>query len=188
MTDNRYNGWTNYATWCVNLWLTNDQDMTEWAEEIAQQGIDSDQIDDRSDMIRMIADALESMVDEMLDATDIPTAGLLIDLLRASIGDVDWCEIAESMAGDIVLYSAGWNMPGFMPDASPIVTIDADTARSHIADAMREDAQTCEVDDNGETCNHLVNRADDLDTSKAEGNQAEYGCTVAGRHYFITTL
>lgn len=42
-TDTRYNGWTNRATWAVNLWLTNDEKMLSRAEGYARdaKGCDS---------------------------------------------------------------------------------------------------------------------------------------------------
>jgi hypothetical protein len=36
MTDETYNGWKNYPTWCVNLWLENDQGLYETTVEIVE--------------------------------------------------------------------------------------------------------------------------------------------------------
>ena len=34
MEEKRYNGWTNYETWAVNLWIDNDQgSYTYWREQ-----------------------------------------------------------------------------------------------------------------------------------------------------------
>jgi hypothetical protein len=35
MTD-RYNGWTNYETWCVNLWLSNDEGSSRYWNAAAE--------------------------------------------------------------------------------------------------------------------------------------------------------
>jgi len=39
--DKRYNGWTNYETWVVNLWLANEEpSYREWrgqAQECAEE-------------------------------------------------------------------------------------------------------------------------------------------------------
>jgi len=29
MTTKTYNNWTNYETWCVNLWLTNEEGTSQ---------------------------------------------------------------------------------------------------------------------------------------------------------------
>ncbi len=33
MTDNTYNGWANYATWNVALWIQNDEDTYKVAQK-----------------------------------------------------------------------------------------------------------------------------------------------------------
>lgn len=36
MANTEYNGWTNYQTWVVNLWLTNDSGGDERLREMAR--------------------------------------------------------------------------------------------------------------------------------------------------------
>ena len=51
---NKYNGWTNYETWNVNLWLNNDQGTYDFIVELAKQYADD---------APMLAQALEAFVD-----------------------------------------------------------------------------------------------------------------------------
>ena len=41
MTDSTYNGWTNYQTWNVALWLGNDEGLYEMARHWADHGYKS---------------------------------------------------------------------------------------------------------------------------------------------------
>lgn len=34
-----YNGWTNRETWCMNLWITNEQGWDEQMRELAKQAV-----------------------------------------------------------------------------------------------------------------------------------------------------
>ena len=43
MTNKEYNGWYNYETWMVNLWMDNNQGSHEMWREIARESIDADE-------------------------------------------------------------------------------------------------------------------------------------------------
>ena len=82
-----YNGWTNYETWNVNLWLGNEEgSYNYWQEQARELGNVTD-----------LASALESEI--MDNAPELP--GLYGDILTANLQTVNWREIAESMLGDI---------------------------------------------------------------------------------------
>mgnify|MGYP001571628630 FL=1 len=37
MSEEKYQGWTNWETWNVNLWLTNDQSVSELTKELLER-------------------------------------------------------------------------------------------------------------------------------------------------------
>jgi hypothetical protein len=76
-----YNGWTNYATWRVNLELIDGLNPREmgWRRLSAHD----------------LADTLKDFVDETLFC-DAETS-LAMDYARAFLSDVNWHEIAENM-------------------------------------------------------------------------------------------
>jgi hypothetical protein len=83
----RYNGWTNHATWRVNLEMFDGMDVYD-AFRITED-------DDASEL----ASALEQYADDMLTMNG--EKGLVVDYARAFLSDVNWHEIAEHMLDDI---------------------------------------------------------------------------------------
>ena len=90
-----YNGWTNYETWLVKLWLDNDQgtyyDVTGHATETVT-ATDGVTVADKYDF----ADWVQEYVEELLP--DI--GGLAADLMKAALSEVNWREIAEGYLDD----------------------------------------------------------------------------------------
>jgi hypothetical protein len=87
-----YNGWANYETWAVKLWLDNEEaSYRYWAEEARSWH-------GRDDAARGLARQLE---EEVTEAAPLEDASLYSDLLRAALSEVDWFEIAESYLGDV---------------------------------------------------------------------------------------
>ena len=83
----KYNGWSNYETWAVKLWLDNEEPSYRFGVETARDwhGLD--------DAACGLARRLE---EEVADAMPLEEASVYSDLLRAALGEVDWFEIAES--------------------------------------------------------------------------------------------
>lgn len=93
MTDTtRYNGWTNRATWLVNLWLTNDEGDYNWLREMALEA------EDAEDMAVQVQRSLET-VDPREDGPlwwqrwHTP-ASLWHDLDDTPLSAVNWTELA----------------------------------------------------------------------------------------------
>jgi hypothetical protein len=95
MTDQTYNGWTNYETWNVKLWIDNDQcTQAHWLERAK----DVASIEDANFAPFSLANELENMFDEGSPLQE--NASCYSDLLRAALGRVEWIEIARSLIED----------------------------------------------------------------------------------------
>lgn len=77
-----YNGWTNYETWCVNLWLDNDEGLFNTTREMTRE----------ADNELEAAEAVKDMVEGM--APDLGGT-LWGDMLNAALSEVNWQEIAN---------------------------------------------------------------------------------------------
>jgi len=88
MTDTTYNGWTNYATWRVNLEMFD--------------GWDADQLDaltmgDTHNLSKQLKDYAEQLL------SDTNPQGLALDYAFAFLGEVNWYQIAQRMVNDHAL-------------------------------------------------------------------------------------
>ena len=97
----QYNGWTNYETWVVKLWMDNDPgDYAYWLDEAAEvfNDRDPDNPDDVGDS-HILADALR---DKHLEQCPIADASVFADLIGAAMSEVNWHEIADHMLADML--------------------------------------------------------------------------------------
>lgn len=95
-----YNGWTNYETWCVSLWMHNDPGDADWMTGKARDAIAaaSDHPDPAFDGAEPFAQArylltrmLRDAFDEMMPEID----GMWGNLLSAAFENVNWRELAD---------------------------------------------------------------------------------------------
>lgn len=107
MTKNEHNGWYNYETWCVNLWLDNEQGSQEyWAEKAKEAllaakdtlsanarftGVEPFTVEERAAL------ALDDILKEEHEAALPELEGFAADLLTAAMSEVNWHEIATHL-------------------------------------------------------------------------------------------
>lgn len=97
MADQTYNGFTNYETWLVNLWMDNEQGSQEFFRETAKKIYDGPRNAYREHLTReadagfTFADWLKAHHQE--HRPELP--GVYGDLLGAALASVNWDEIAR---------------------------------------------------------------------------------------------
>ena len=89
-----YNGWTNYETWCLNIWIDNDQYLNERKAELIRE-VTLHYDDKQAYELSLL---LENMVEELKE--DALEVGLLSVLLGGAIGKINFFELAEHYIED----------------------------------------------------------------------------------------
>lgn len=90
--DTTYNGWKNYPTWAVNLWLSNDEGLYNATTELVGSARMNAGLTGPERV--HVADALKSWVRDEL-SPDLG-ASFAADLLGYALDSVDWFEIADA--------------------------------------------------------------------------------------------
>ncbi len=85
-----YNGWRNFETWLVNLWLSSDTpELYEEARGAARQLLEEGHH----------PDAFREFVEDYA-LGDEPPASLGTDLIGGALAVVDWRAVVESLTED----------------------------------------------------------------------------------------
>lgn len=99
----RHNGWTNYETWCVNLWLDNEEPSYRYWREQAQEcwnNAEATQYFTREEQARYtLEDILKQEFSEANPLAD--EANVWSDLLGAALSKVDWHDIARHLMEEV---------------------------------------------------------------------------------------
>ena len=80
MTDSKYNGWTNYATWRVNLELFDGMDVFEYLGKP----------EDTYQLSKLMQEYAENIITDYKSETNLAQ-----DYALAFLSDVNWYEIAS---------------------------------------------------------------------------------------------
>lgn len=101
-----YNGWKNYETWVVKLWLDNEEPSWRYWEErtktVCTEAEDREFWTAEKDAAIQLSKELEDTIDEgMPEELQRQVDGTFYaDLLNAALSEVDWREIADAMIED----------------------------------------------------------------------------------------
>lgn len=102
MESKQYNGWYNYETWLVNLWMSNDQDthdlVAQWNQDDKKLYTTKRDSPSYSQDVVDFSDYLEEYVRDMNPLAD--SACMFSDLLGAALSEVNWREIADHWISD----------------------------------------------------------------------------------------
>jgi len=97
MSDTTYNGWSNYATWRINLEIFDDLDISEF------DGIE-DKVDPELICLHTLSEALQERAEfYIFECDDRKPSSLMEDYARAFLSEVNWYEIAKHMVNDYIL-------------------------------------------------------------------------------------
>ena len=93
-----YNGWSNYETWVVKLWIDNDGYAGGAAAvEGEAERLATEYPDDRPYAVHTLAQFIAEAIDSDIEKSDKAlSTGLWSDLLGRALSSVGWDEIAEA--------------------------------------------------------------------------------------------
>lgn len=104
--DRTYNGWTNYETWNVALWIGNEQGSYEYwekeqAEECYRDAVEADEDGDRQAWTDDATERLAARLETEFTDNQPELSGCYADILNAAMSEVNWHEIAENYIGEL---------------------------------------------------------------------------------------
>lgn len=88
MIDIKYNGWTNYATWRINLEHFSDRDLEDLEENYGM-------CEDIHEIERSIRSEIEDYI------STLSNNDMVVGYALAFLNEVDWYEIAKHIFQDI---------------------------------------------------------------------------------------
>lgn len=100
-----HNGWSNYESWLVALWIDNDEGSYTYWREAAHYAFEDDQEGDEPSRQRLaklqdLARRLEEEHAESMSHRLGSDADVYTDLLRAALSEVSWVEVAEHLMAE----------------------------------------------------------------------------------------
>ncbi len=99
----RYNGWSNYETWNVALWVGNEQYTERESRTMAQDAYDNAvACGTFTRMERASIDLAERLKDWIEDQNPLANdSSMWSDLVSAALSEMNWHEWAESLLSDV---------------------------------------------------------------------------------------
>jgi len=102
MNTKQYNGWTNYETWVVNVWIDNEEGTYNYWREVAQEV--SDDLETPTNGMTRMDEAVYLLTDrlrEHYEENRPELTGVYADLIGAALAEVNWREIAEHLLENV---------------------------------------------------------------------------------------
>lgn len=105
MKDEKYNGWTNYETWLIALYIDNDRGLCEMMDEQVEAFVSSHETDDKPETMNAIADNtgelarilkewFEDIMEEIYPTDYMPC--FYRNCIHSVLRSVDWFDIAQN--------------------------------------------------------------------------------------------
>jgi len=93
-----YEGWANYETWAVNLWLSNDEGSYNYICELADESLTKTKADKHHTHKENAGLALSNLIKDFVEDSkpDQQKSSVYTDLLTHALGCVDYYEIAKA--------------------------------------------------------------------------------------------
>lgn len=103
--EKKCNGWSNYETWVVKLWIDNEQSSQDYWREIAQEVYESATpnplLPNQTVEEAFVYDLSQRLKSEFEENNPVTDASVYSDLMNAALSEVNWYEIAEHYVEDV---------------------------------------------------------------------------------------
>ena len=90
MTNETYNGWTNYETWLVALWIDNEEHSHHFWRDVARER------DTVYEFASEMRETFETMAENKVGASDF-----WADMMGAALSEVDWHSVAGNLIDEV---------------------------------------------------------------------------------------